>query len=250
MSSIISFNNVTVSFQGNPSVSDISFDVKPDELTVLVGRSGSGKSTLLRAVNKLNDCFDGCTTQGNIVVRIGGEAVEITSPKIDPNFLRSRVGMVFQTPNVLPVSIERNLLLPQKLVRGTSDYNARKNMERVLDEVGLLEEVKDRLPAAATTLSGGQQQRLCLARALALDPEILLLDEPTASVDHKSSKLIEELLLRMAPTLPMLVVSHSLAQTRSLADHVFLMRQGSIVGSWNRSNDSEAALDNLLYTTF
>ncbi|MCT4627226.1 phosphate ABC transporter ATP-binding protein [Halodesulfovibrio sp.] len=250
MSSIISFNNVTVSFQGNPSVSDISFDVKPDELTVLVGRSGSGKSTLLRAVNKLNDCFDGCTTQGSIVVRIGGEAVEITSPKTDPNFLRSRVGMVFQTPNVLPVSIERNLLLPQKLVRGTSDYNARKNMERVLDEVGLLEEVKDRLPAAATTLSGGQQQRLCLARALALEPEILLLDEPTASVDHKSSKLIEELLLRLAPTLPMLVVSHSLAQTRSLADRVFLVRQGGIAGSWNRKHDSDAALDNLLYTTF
>jgi len=248
MSTAISIKELTVAFGGNCAVSDISLDIQADELTVLVGRSGSGKSTLLRAINRLNDCFEGCTTSGNIQVHLKDGAIEVNSAKLSLEFLRSRVGMVFQTPNVLPISIKRNLLLPQKLIRGADGKNASEMMEKVLEHVGLFDEVKDRLNHPAVTLSGGQQQRLCLARALALEPEILLLDEPTASVDYKSSELIEKLLLRLTKTIPVVVVSHSLKQTRTLADRALLIREGHLAGSW-RSSDS-ATLDELLYNEF
>lgn len=251
MNTVISIRDLTVSFKDKKALSDVSFDVMPNELTVLVGRSGSGKSTLLRAVNRLNECFEGCETSGGISVRLGGETLDVYASVTDPERLRSRVGMVFQSPNVLPISIERNLLLPQKLVRGIGGARAREVMERVLEDVGLLDEVKDRLKQPAGTLSGGQQQRLCLARTMALEPEILLLDEPTASVDYKSVEHIEQLLLRLAPTLPMLVVSHSLDQTRTLADRVILMREGRVAGTWSRTDhDAETAFDELLSTTF
>lgn len=249
MSTAISLHDVTVSFNGKPSITGVSLEVQADELTVLVGCSGSGKSTLLRAVNRLNDEFEGSTTSGKISVLIGGAEVDIYASAVNPEFLRSRVGMVFQTPNVLPISIERNILLPQKLVLGITGKKAQERMEEVLEDVGLLGEVDYRLSQPAATLSGGQQQRLCLARALALDPEILLLDEPTASVDYKSAQLIEQLLLRLAPSLPMVVVSHSLSQTRTLADRVILMREGSIVGTW-RKGSAITELDELLTTTF
>ncbi|MBG0791527.1 MAG: phosphate ABC transporter ATP-binding protein [Desulfovibrionaceae bacterium] len=251
MNAAISIRDLTVSFQGKPAVSEVSFDVMPGELTVVVGRSGSGKSTLLRAVNRLNECFEGCETDGRVAVRLAGKTLDAYAPGTDPERLRSRVGMVFQTPNVLPISIERNLLLPQKLVRGVDGAGARDIMERVLDDVGLLDEVKDRLRQPAATLSGGQQQRLCLARTMALEPEILLLDEPTASVDYRSSEHIERLLLRLAPTLPMLVVSHSLGQTRALADRVILIREGSLAGEWRRTSpDADTAFDELLSSAF
>ena len=245
----ISFQNLSVSFKEKTSLSDVSFDVQTGELTVVVGRSGSGKSTLLRAVNRLNSCFDGCHTTGRVEVNIGGEPVEINSPDTAPDYLRSRIGMVFQTPNVLPISIERNMLLPQQLVRGVTGQQATEKMEKALDDVGLFDEVKDRLDQPAETLSGGQQQRLCFARALALDPEILLLDEPTASVDYKSAEHIENLLLRLAPTLPMLIVSHSLSQTRNLADNIVLMREGSVAKKWNCKEES-TPLEELLSTAF
>ena len=245
----ITIHNLSVSFHGKNSIADVGFEVMPGELTVLVGRSGSGKSTLLRAVNRLNECFEGCVTTGGVKVQLDGKSLDVYSPKTDPEYLRCRIGMVFQTPNVLPVSIERNFLLPQKLVRGVVGNTAREKMEQVLEEVGLFNEVKDRLNHPATTLSGGQQQRLCLARALALEPEVLLLDEPTASVDYRSAEHIEQLLQKLIPTLPMLVVSHSLSQTRALADRVILMREGSIAGAWHRS-DPDSALNELLSTTF
>lgn len=247
----LSIQNLTVSFEGSTAIHDVSFDIQPGELTVIVGRSGSGKSTLLRAVNRLNECYDGSATTGRVLVQLNGKPVDVYSPSTDPEYLRSRVGMVFQAPNVLPVSIERNLLLPQKLVRGVTGTKAREMMERALEDVGLLDEVKDRLGNHAMTLSGGQQQRLCLARTLALEPRILLLDEPTASVDYRSAEHIEKLLLRLAPTLPMIVVSHSLNQTRTLADRVILMREGAVAGQWHRSAaKTDATLDDLLATTF
>lgn len=248
MNTAISFNDVTITFGGNTVVSGVSFDVKADELTVLVGRSGSGKSTLLRAINRLNECFEGCTTTGRIMVRLQDTMIEVNSSRMSPEHLRSRVGMVFQTPNVLPISIERNLLLPQTLVCGASERWAREKMEMVLEDVGLFNEVKDRLNQPAKNLSGGQQQRLCLARTLALEPEILLLDEPTASVDYKSSELIEQLLLQLAKKLPVLVVSHSLKQTKTLADRALLIRGGKLAGTWSTSDNT--SLDELLYNEF
>ena len=178
-----------------------------------VGRSGSGKTTLLRALNRLNECFPGCRTQGQVLLQFpeGGE-VDAYDARTDVELLRRRVGMVFQSPNVLPVSIGRNLLMPLKLVAGVTGSKAEARMEQALRDVGLWDEVAERLSHAAATLSGGQQQRLCLARALALEPELLLLDEPTASVDYRSAEIIENLLQELAKRLTVVMVSHSLSQ--------------------------------------
>ena len=221
----VSINNLSVSFNGTTVLEDITCKTRCGELTVIVGRSGSGKSTLLRAINRLNECFPGCSTTGEVTLSLHDGQLDVYGAATCPERIRARVGMVFQTPNVLPLSIERNMLLPQKLVRGVTGPPAREMMERMLERVGLFQEVRDRLDGPAATLSGGQQQRLCLARALALEPEVLLLDEPTASVDYRSARRIEDLLLSLKDELPLLVVSHSLPQTRRLADRVLLIRE-------------------------
>jgi phosphate transport system ATP-binding protein len=142
--------------------------------------------------------------------------------------------MVFQTPNVLPCSIEKNLTLPLSRVLGISRRDAPVHVERALQDVGLWEEVRDRLNHAATTLSGGQQQRLCLARTLVLDPEVLLLDEPTSSLDFRSAQSIERLLLRLRASYTIVAVSHSLTQTRRLADRVVVLSDGHVAKCFRR----------------
>lgn len=251
MNSPVTIKNLSVSFDGIPVLTDVSCKTSQGELTVIVGRSGSGKSTLLRGINRLNECFPGCSTTGNVNLSLKDGQLDVYAASTSPERLRAHVGMVFQSPNVLPVSIRRNMLLPQKLVRGIVGSVAEEIMKRMLERVGLWEEVCDRLDAQALTLSGGQQQRLCLARALALEPEILLLDEPTASVDYQSARRIEELLLSLKNELPMLVVSHSLSQTKRLADRVLLVRKGQLAGQWYQGQENaEAAFEEMLSTTF
>lgn len=247
----ISINNLSVSFDGTPVLEDVTCYTRHGELTVIVGRSGSGKSTLLRAINRLNECFPGCLTTGDVNLSLHDGQLDVYAANTCPESLRTDVGMVFQSPNVLPLSIGRNMLLPQKLVRGITGRPAEEIMRQMLDRVGLLDEVHDRLDAPAATLSGGQQQRLCLARALALEPEVLLLDEPTASVDYQSARRIEDLLLVLKKELSILVVSHSLPQTRRLADRMLLIRKGRLAEQWHRNqNDAEAAFEEILATTF
>ena len=251
MNTPVTIKNLSVSFDDSPVLTNVTCTIRQSELTVIVGRSGSGKSTLLRAVNRLNECFPGCSTTGDVNISLRDGQLDVYAASTSPERLRARVGMVFQSPNVLPVSIRRNMLLPQKLVRGIVGRVAVESMKRMLDRVGLLEEVCDRLDAPAATLSGGQQQRLCLARALTLEPEVLLLDEPTASVDYQSANRIEDLLLSLKNELPMLVVSHSLPQTQRLADRVLLMRKGKIAGEWHQGQaNAETAYEEMLSTTF
>jgi phosphate transport system ATP-binding protein len=229
MEPILSVENLSVHFSDKPVLQDVSLSLWPGEITVIVGPSGSGKSTLLRAVNRLNELYPHCRTSGSVRLRIHGESGDVYRGFMALSELRQRVGMVFQTPAVFPFSIQKNLTLPLQVYLGVNGSTLTERMEEILRDVGLWEEVKDRLRDDATTLSGGQQQRLCIARMLALKPAVLLLDEPTASLDFKSAARIEKLLLNLKRRYGILAVSHSLAQTRRIADRVCVLREGRIV---------------------
>ncbi|MBQ4615599.1 MAG: phosphate ABC transporter ATP-binding protein [Mailhella sp.] len=203
------------------------------KISVLVGRSGSGKSTLLRSLNRLNDEFPGVLVSGQVELDFGSGPVPVyPEPGRHPMplaELRRRVGMVFQTPQVFPASVRRNMILPLSVVAGTPRSELEDRMREALQRVELWDEVADRLDVTAESLSGGQQQRLCLARALALDPEILLLDEPTASLDVHAARHVEELLLSLAPHCTVVMVSHSLEQSLRLADTLTVMGNGRVL---------------------
>ncbi|MDO5115756.1 MAG: phosphate ABC transporter ATP-binding protein [Synergistaceae bacterium] len=230
MENCAEIRGLRVSFNNEEVLHGISADIPREGISVLIGRSGSGKTTLLRALNRLNENFHGYSGSGEVRLFIeggmksiyGGGAPELTA-------IRRRVGMVFQNPNPLPLSLKKNITLPLELTLGLRRAEAEERMEKSLREVGLWDEVKERLNRHAASFSGGQQQRICLARALALEPDILLLDEPTASLDKKSAELIEALLAELRRAIPLLMVSHSLAQARRLGARFFVMSEGRIV---------------------
>lgn len=222
--------HLSVNFGQRPVLQDINLSLKKGRLYVLVGRSGVGKTTLLRSFNRLNECFPGCQTWGSLRLNLGSRWVDIYREGLPVTEVRRRVGMVFQTPNLLPASVEKNISLPLKLVLGLGGKEMSERVEWALRQVHLWEEVWDRLEAPAATLSGGQQQRLCLARVLALEPAMLLLDEPTASLDFRASQKVEELLLALKERYTMLAVSHSLSQARRLGDEVLVLHEGRLAG--------------------
>ena len=225
-----------VGFAGREVLHDLSAKFHRGQLAVILGRSGSGKTTFLRAFNRLNECFPRSTTRGFVRLKLQGEWGDIYQDAMPPSELRRRVGMVFQTPHLLPASIADNLALPVKLVLGVPRRDIPARVEWALKEAHLWEEVKDRLEAPAHTLSGGQQQRLCLARLLALEPEILLLDEPTASLDFRAALKVEELLLSLKERYTIIAVSHSLTQARRLGDEALIFRDGSVVQRLRRED--------------
>ena len=217
-----------VSFSAKNVLSDINLEISAQSITVLVGRSGSGKTTFLRIFNRLNELFHGAVTTGNVIVNIGGKVYDIHNGGMEVEFLRRKVGMVFQNPNVLPSSVYANIAMPLKVVSGIHGAEIEDSVESALRQVQLWEEVKDRLKQPAVSLSGGQQQRLCLARSLSLEPEILLLDEPTASLDFKATVKIEELLTELKQRYSIIAVSHSLTQTFRIADQIIVLKEGKI----------------------
>jgi phosphate transport system ATP-binding protein len=223
-----------VGFAGREILHGLDAEFYRGRLAVILGRSGSGKTTFLRALNRLNECFPGSDTRGDVKLKLQGEWRDIYRNNMPLTELRRRVGMVFQTPHLLPGSIVDNLALPGKLVLGWPRQESADRVETALKEAHLWEEVQDRLDTPAHTLSGGQQQRLCLARLLALEPEILLLDEPTASLDFRSSLKVEELLLSLKDRYTIIAVSHSLGQARRLADAAFVFRDGAAARKLNR----------------
>jgi phosphate transport system ATP-binding protein len=205
------------------------------KITTIIGSSGSGKTTLLRALNRLNDMEESYFTAGKVFIHLEKKWHDILGNSFPSVSLRRKIGMVFQHPNPLPTSIERNIKLPLKVVTGMTRPEREERMVHALRQVHLWDEVKDRLKKPALILSGGQQQRLCLARTLALEPEIILLDEPTSSLDFKASRRIEELLVELKEKYTLIVVSHSLRQTRRISDKVCILNSGEIIREFDNT---------------
>lgn len=207
----------------------VTLDIGHAPATCILGRSGAGKSTLLRVLNRLNECMATTRTTGTIEFCQDGQPLPIYADGLPLPLLRRRVGMVFQHPAVLPGSIEHNMIMPLITVHGLGRQEARDTAVRALKDVRLWPEVHDRLGTPAASLSGGQQQRLCLARSLALQPQVLLLDEPTASLDAHAAQGIEELLETLSERLTLVIVTHNLDFAVRLAGHVVVLRDGRIV---------------------
>ncbi len=208
-----------------PAFLGATLEVPAGGITAIIGPSGCGKSSFLACLNRLSDLLPRCRVEGE--VRIGD--TRVFDPATDVVALRRRVGMIFQKPNPFPLSIRRNLELPL-VEHGMRDREQRAAVvEEALADVGLWDEVADRLDASALALSGGQQQRLCLARALALEPEVVLLDEPCSALDPISSGVVEDLIDRLRGRYTVIIVTHNLAQARRIADRVafFWVRDGA-----------------------
>jgi phosphate transport system ATP-binding protein len=214
--------DLSVRYGGRPAVSGVALRARRGRILAIVGPSGCGKSTVLACFNRLHDLNPSCELRGSI--QLDGQ--EILRPGADVLALRRRVGLIVQRPNPLPLSIGRNLTFPLRHHGMGRRGDRQEAARRALQRVGLWEEVKDRLGRPASELSGGQQQRLCLARALALEPEVLLLDEPCSALDPLASAVVEELVASLRGSVTILIVTHNLAQARRLADDVAVF--------WNR----------------
>ncbi len=205
----------------------LNFIVHDHKVTALIGPSGCGKSTLLRAFNRMHDLYPGNRYQGEIILY--PERINVVSPDVDPMLVRLKIGMVFQKPNPFPKSIYENVAagLWVRGIRKRSVVDER--VERALRQSALWDEVKDRLRTSAYGLSGGQQQRLCIARALAPEPEMLLLDEPTSALDPIATARIEELIAELAPMVTVLIVTHNMQQAARVSDFTAFMYLGELV---------------------
>ncbi len=225
----IKIRNLSFSYNGNAILKNSSMDFQTNRITAIIGSSGSGKSTFLKILNRLWETNPGCTMLGQVEIKFADSFQDIYRKQYPVTRLRRQVGMVFQAPNPLPMSIYKNVAFPLELA-GKNDKEATRVMvEDSLKMVGLWQEVHDRLDTSAFELSGGQQQRLCIARAMVLQPEVLLLDEPTSSLDHKAAEAIEGLLLKLKEQCTILVVSHYLEQVQRIADAVVELRDGQLV---------------------
>jgi phosphate transport system ATP-binding protein len=212
-------------FSGRTVLSDVNVALKRGSITALIGPTGSGKSTFLRTLNRMNDRVPGFTRRGDITYDNGS----LWAPNVDLLTLRRRVGMLFQRPNPFPMSIRDNVVAGVKAHRIAKGKQLDVVCERRLTEVGLWDAVKDRLNDSPFRLSGGQQQLLCLARALAVGPDVLLLDEPTSSLDPVTTEAIEELIKTLTPALSLIVVTHNLGQAMRISNDTMFFYQGALV---------------------
>ncbi|HTX25788.1 MAG TPA: phosphate ABC transporter ATP-binding protein [Streptosporangiaceae bacterium] len=217
--------DLTLGFGQRTILSDISVDVQKGAVTALIGPTGSGKSTLLRTFNRMNDKVSGYRHDGDVLL----DGRSIWHPHVELMSLRRRVGMLFQRPNPFPMSIMDNVIAGVKAHKMAPRHELRGICEHRLREVGLWDPVAQRLKDSPFRLSGGQQQLLCLARALAVDPEVLLLDEPTSSLDPMATESIEALIRTLVPQLTVVIVTHNLAQARRIADWTIFLNNGRMV---------------------
>ncbi len=222
----ISARNVQVCYGGSPAIRGVSVDIAPNTVTAFIGPSGCGKSTFLRCLNRMNDTIDICRVSGDI--RIDGE--DIYDRRVDPVQLRAKVGMVFQKPNPFPKSIFDNVAYGPK-IHGLTRSKAELAgvVENALRKAALWDEVKDRLGSAGTALSGGQQQRLCIARAIATSPEVLLMDEPCSALDPIATAQIEELIDDLRQNFCVVIVTHSMQQAARISQKTAFFHLGSLV---------------------
>jgi phosphate transport system ATP-binding protein len=220
---ILDLQNVSVCYAGKAAVKNVTFPIGKHRITSMIGPSGCGKSTLLRAFNRMNDFISDVTIDGKI--SYNGE--DLYGKKVDPVEVRRRIGMVFQKPNPFPRSIYKNIAWGPGIngYQGSSD----ELVERSLKQAALWEEVKDRLHESALSLSGGQQQRLCIARALAMAPEILLMDEPCSALDPISTAHIEDLLFKLKSHYTIVIVTHNMQQASRISDYTAFMELGDLI---------------------
>ena len=221
----IEVNNFSVFYRANQAVKDVTFNIPAGYVTAIIGPSGCGKSTILRAINRMNDLVPGCYVKGELLF----DGQNVYNPDVDVVMLRRRVGMVFQKPNPFPKSIFDNVAYGPRLHSRLNQTELAEIVERSLVDAALWDEVKDRLNDNALSLSGGQQQRLCIARVLAVDPEILLMDEPTSALDPRATLRIENLIAELRGRYTIIIVTHNMQQAARVSDFTAFMYEGALI---------------------
>jgi len=209
---VFSLRDVGVSYGDSPAVEGVTFDLFEQEITAFIGPSGCGKSTLIRCLNRMNDLIPSARVSGEVLYH----GVDLYGPGVDPVQVRKRIGMVFQKPNPFPKSIYDNIAFGPRVLRMDGDMD--EIVERALTRAALWDEVKDRLKTNAFGMSGGQQQRLCIARALAIEPDAILMDEPASALDPISTAAIEDLMLDLKERYSIVIVTHNMQQAARVSD--------------------------------
>jgi phosphate transport system ATP-binding protein len=221
----IRIENISYAYNGKPALRDVTLDVPAHAITVFFGPAAGGKTTLLRLINRLNDLVEGTQMSGRILL----DGQDIYASGVDVISLRRRVGMVFALPLPLPGTVRENVLYGPKLAGVRDRVRLEEILFRSLAQAALWDEVKDRLDDPASRLSGGQQQRLCIARSLALEPEVLLLDEPTSGLDPISTGKVEASLFELKQNYTIVIVPHSIQQAARLADYAVFFLMGELI---------------------
>lgn len=221
----ISVENLNLHYGENHALKDVNMEIADHAITAFIGPSGCGKSTFLRCLNRMNDPVDGCRVEGKVI--LDGE--DIYDKRVDTTLLRKKVGMVFQQPNPFPMSIYDNIAYGPRLHGIKNKKELDEIVERSLQGAAIFEEVKDRLHKSALGLSGGQQQRLCIARALAVSPEVLLMDEPTSALDPISTLKIEELMETLKKKYTVVIVTHNMQQAARVSDDTAFFLVGEVI---------------------
>ncbi len=221
----ISVSNLNLYYGDFHAVHDLSLEVEENEILAFIGPSGCGKSSTLKCLNRMNDLVIGSRVEGKIL--LDGE--DIYDPKYNVNLLRKRVGMVFQAPNPFPISIFDNIAYGPRTHGVKNKRDLEEIVEHSLKQAAIWDEVKDKLYKNARELSGGQQQRLCIARALAVQPEVILMDEPTSALDPISTGKIEELALELKESYTIVIVTHNIAQASRITDRTAFFLNGDLI---------------------
>ena len=221
----ITVESLNLHYGENHALKNVNMEIADHAITAFIGPSGCGKSTFLRCLNRMNDLVDGCRVEGKVI--LDGE--DIYDKRVDTTLLRKKVGMVFQQPNPFPMSIYDNIAYGPRLHGIKNKKELDEIVERSLQGAAIFEEVKDRLHKSALGLSGGQQQRLCIARALAVSPEVLLMDEPTSALDPISTLKIEELMETLKKKYTVVIVTHNMQQAARISDDTAFFLVGEVV---------------------
>ncbi len=225
MSTIILVQGLNLWYSANQALYDVSMELPEHEITAFIGPSGCGKSTFLKTLNRMNDLIEGVRIEGKILY----ENQDIYAPQVDTTWLRKEIGMVFQKPNPFPMSIYDNIAYGPKLQGIRSKVKLDEIVENSLKGAAIWDEVKDRLNKSALGLSGGQQQRLCIARALAVEPKVLLMDEPTSALDPISTSKIEELAAELKKDYTIIMVTHNMQQAARISDRTAFFLLGKMI---------------------
>ena len=221
----ISVKDLDLNYGDFKALKNINIEIEPNEITAFIGPSGCGKSTLLRCLNRMNDLVEGCRIEGNVLL----DGTDIYGKNVDVNLLRKKVGMVFQKPNPFPMSIYDNIAYGPRTHGIRSKAKLDDIVEKSLRNAAIWDELKDRLKKSALGLSGGQQQRLCIARALAVEPEVLLMDEPTSALDPISTSKIEDLAVELKSKYTIIMVTHNMQQAVRISDNTAFFLLGEMV---------------------